>query len=184
MLLKGVIPMPPAMKTSFCLGSGGSVKSPATWPAIIVVRPSILDKAFLKLLLPANGGPRGGNPLICDRKDFHIFVAVERVTDTNAPEVATFRSRYLDVTASIDVEIGKSTLQWHLGEERWREAHQGGQKKTAATSDEREGSQRPAPGWRWSETPSSPAAGCRCDCGWSDERARRPRASARPRDGR
>src|SRR5436189_5696129 len=78
----------------------------------------------------------------------------------------------------------EGTLQWHLGEARWREAHQGGQKKTAATSDECEESQRPAPGWRWLELPSSPAAGCRCDCAWSDERARQPWASARPRDGR
>src|SRR6266446_977212 len=75
-------------------------------------------------------------------------------------------------------------LQWHLGEERWREAHQGGQKKTAAMSDEREGWPRPVPERRRSELPSRPAAGCRYGCGWSDERARRPWASARPRDGR
>src|SRR3984893_6014780 len=65
-------------------------------------------------MLPANGGPRGGNTLICDRQDFHIFFAVERVTDTDAPGVATFRSRYLDVTASIDVEIGKSSGFQHM----------------------------------------------------------------------
>src|SRR6266849_8572808 len=75
-------------------------------------------------------------------------------------------------------------LQWHLGEDRWREAHQGGQKRTAATSDEHQAWQPPAPGWQWSETRSSPAAGCRCDCAWSDERARRLWASVRPRDER
>ena len=65
-------------------------------------------------MLPANGGPRGGNTLICDRQDFHIFFAAERITDTNAPGVATFRSRYLDVTASINVEIGKSSFFQHM----------------------------------------------------------------------
>src|SRR5436305_15152252 len=87
------------------------------------------------------------------------------------------------ISANERLKAGKP-LQWHLGEARWREAHQGGQKKTAATSDECEESQLPAPGWRWLELPSSPAAGCRCDCAWSDERARQPWASARPRDGR
>ena len=56
-------------------------------------------------MLPANCGPRRGNTLIRDRQNFHMFFAVERVTDTDSPGVPTFLSRYLDVTASINVEI-------------------------------------------------------------------------------
>src|SRR5438046_347558 len=61
-------------------------------------------------MLPANGGSRRGNPFIRDRQHFHNFFAVERVTDTDAPGVPTFRSRYLDVPASINVEIGVSSF--------------------------------------------------------------------------
>ncbi len=41
---------------------------------------------------------------------------------------------------------------------------------------------RPAPGPQSSRTGSSQGAGCRCDCGWCDERARPLWAHARPPD--
>ena len=64
-------------------------------------------------MLPANGGSRCSDTLIRDRQNFHNFFAVERVTDADAPGVTTFLSRYLDVTASINVEIGKSSFFQH-----------------------------------------------------------------------
>src|SRR5215467_5387480 len=59
-------------------------------------------------MLPANGGSRGGNSLIGDRQHLHNLIAIERVTDADAPGITIFLSRYLDVAASIDVEIGPS----------------------------------------------------------------------------
>src|SRR5712691_11282243 len=65
-------------------------------------------------MLPANGGSRRGNTLLCDRQNFHIFFAVEWVTDTYTPRVTAFISRYLDVAAGINVEIGISSFFQHI----------------------------------------------------------------------
>src|SRR5713101_9569553 len=65
-------------------------------------------------MLPANCGSRRGNTLIRDRQDFHNFFALERVTDTNAPGLAVFIPRNLDVTTCIDVEIAKSSFFQHV----------------------------------------------------------------------
>src|SRR5260370_37597840 len=65
-------------------------------------------------MLPANCGSRRGNPLIHDRQNFHNFFAVEWITDTDSPGVTIFLSRYLDVTSSINVEIGISSFFQHM----------------------------------------------------------------------
>jgi len=66
-----------------------------------------------------------------------------------------------------------TTLQWHLEEGSWKQAHPGSQKKTTATVDELVEPGPPAPTRRWSVGGWEPDARCSCGCGCGDGRARR-----------
>src|SRR5258708_24079754 len=64
------------------------------------------------------------------------------------------------------------TLQWHLLEQRWRQAHPEAPTKQTATSDELGAPPLPAPTLPWSAPGSEPAADCSCGCGSCDAPAR------------